>query len=121
MEIQKSKVYVLLDERSRVLRCEGGYTMRNIDDVSQWTYIDEGTGDRYNLCQSHYLDGGLYTHQGIPRYKYEGGACVLRSGAEIAEDVANLPKPEPSQLEQTQAEAVQYKAALKILGIETEG
>ena len=120
-EIQKSKVYVLLDERSRVLCCEGGYTMSNIDDVSQWTYIDEGTGDRYNLCLSHYLDGGLYTMQGIPRYKYEGGVCVLRSEAEIAEDVANLPKPEPSQLEQTQAEAVQYKAALKILGIETEG
>lgn len=121
MEIQKSKVYVLLDERSRVLRCEGGYTMSNIDDVSQWTYIDEGTGDRYNLCQSHYLDGGLYTMQGIPRYKYDDGVCVLRSEAEIAEDVANLPQPEPSQLEQTQAEAVQYKAALKILGIETEG
>lgn len=120
MEIQKSKVYVLLDERSRVLRCEGGYTMSNIDDVSKWTHIDEGTGDRYNLCQSHYLDGGLYTMHGIPRYKFEGGACVLRSEAEIEEDVANLPKPEPSQLEQTQAEAVQYKAALKILGIETE-
>ena len=121
MEIQKSKVYVLLDERSRVLRCEGGYTMSNIDDVNQWTYIDEGPGDRYTLCQSHYLDGGLYTIQGIPRYKFEGGGCVLRSEAEIAEDVANLPKPEPSQLEQTQAEAVRYRAALKILGIETEG
>ena len=34
MEIQKSKVYILLDERSRVLRCEGGYIMSNIDDVS---------------------------------------------------------------------------------------
>lgn len=119
MEIQKSKVYVLLDERSLVLRCEGGYAMSNIDDVSQWTYIDEGTGDRYNLCQSHYLAGGLYTMQGIPRWKYEGGACVLRSEAEIAEDVANLPPPTPA--EPTSAEAVQYKAALKILGIETEG
>lgn len=119
MEIQKSKVYVLLDERSRVLRCEGGYTMSNIDDVSKWTFVDEGTGDRYNLCQSHYLGGGLYTMQGIPRYKYDGGACVLRSEAEIAEDVANLPPPTPA--EPTSAEAVQYKAALKILGIETEG
>lgn len=117
-EISKSKVYVLLDERSRVIRCEGGYTMSNIDDVSKWTYIDEGMGDRYNLCQSHYLDGGLYTTQGIPRYKYEDGACVLRSDAEIAEDVANLPPPAPA--EPTSAEAVQYKAALKILGIETE-
>lgn len=105
MEIQKSKVYVLLDERSSVLRCEGGYTMSNIDDVSQWTYIDEGTGDRYNLCQSHYLDGNLYTMQGIPRYKYKGGSCVLRSEAEIAEDVANLPKPKPSQLDRVEAQA----------------
>lgn len=119
MENLKSKVYVLLDERSRVIRCEGGYTMSNIDDVTKWTYIDEGTGDRYNLCQSHYLDGGLYTMQGIPRYKFEDGACVLRSDAEIAEDVAALPPPAPA--EPTSAEAAQYKAALKILGIETEG
>lgn len=118
MDETKSKVYVLLDERSRVLRCEGGYTMCNIDDVSKWTYIDEGTGDKYNLCQSNYFDA-LYTDDGIPCWKYEGGACVLRSDAEIAEDVANLPPPTP--VEPTSAEAAQYKAALQILGIETEG
>ena len=105
MEMQKSKVYVLLDERSCVLRCEGGYTMSNIDDVSRWTFIDEGTGDRYNLCQSHYLDGGLYTTQGIPRYKYDGGACVLRSEEEIAADRDALPKPQPSQLDRVEAQA----------------
>ena len=103
MEIQKSKVYVLLDERNRVLRCEGGYTMSNIDDVSKWTYIDEGTGDRYNLCQSHYLDGGLYAIQGIPRHKYEDGACVLRSEEELAADRDALPKP--SQLDRVEAQA----------------
>ncbi len=117
MENIKSKVYVLLDERNRVLRCEGGYSLSNIDDVSEWTYIDEGTGDRYNLCQSNYFDT-LYTDEGVPRYKYEGGACVLRSEEEIAEDVANLPPPAPA--EPTSAETAQYKAALKILGIETE-
>ena len=104
-KIQKSKVYVLLDERNRVLRCEGGYTMSNIDDVSKWTYIDEGTGDRYNLCQSHYLDGGLYTHDSIPRYKYEDGACVLRSEMELAADRDALPKPQPSQLDRVEAQA----------------
>ena len=104
-EIQKSKVYVLLDENNRVLRCEGGYSIGNIDDVSQWTYVDEGTGDRYNLCQSHYLDGGLYTSLGIPRYKYEGGACVLRSEEELAADRDALPKPQPSQLDRVEAQA----------------
>ena len=105
IEIQKSRVYILLDAQNRVLRCEGGYTMSNIDDVSKWTYIDEGVGDRYNLCQSHYLDGGLYTMHGIPRYKYEGGACVLRSEAEIAADRDALPKPQPSQLDRVEAQA----------------
>lgn len=105
MEIQKSKVYVLLDEKNRVLRCEGGYTMSNIDDVAKWTYIDEGTGDRYSLCQSHYLDGGLRTHDGIPRYKYEDGACVLRSDDELAADRDALPKPQPSQLDRVEAQA----------------
>ena len=104
IEIQKSKVYVLLDERNRVLRCEGGYTMSNIDDVTKWTYIDEDTGDRYNLCQSHYFDA-LYTEQGVPRYKYEGGACVLRSEAELAADRDALPKPQPSQLDRVEAQA----------------
>lgn len=104
-KMPKSKVYILLDERSRVLRCEGGYTMSNIDDVSKWTYIDEGYGDKFNLAQSHYLDGGLYTMQGVPRYKYDGGACVLRSEAEITADRDALPKPQPSQLDRVDAQA----------------
>lgn len=119
IENPKSKVYVLLDERSRVTRCEGGYTMGNIDDIDKWTYVDEGCGDKYNLCQAHYFDQ-LYTDAGIPRYKYEDGACVLRSDEEIAEDVANLPPPAPSPLEQAQAEIAQYKAALETLGVKTE-
>lgn len=67
--------------------------------------LDEGYGDRFSLAQSHYLDGGLYTMQGIPRYKYEGGACVLRSEAELADDRDALPKPQPSQLDRVEAQA----------------
>ena len=104
-ETPKSKVYIQTDTEGRILRCEGGYIMSNIDDVSKWTYIDEGYGDRFSLAQSHYLDGGLYTMQGIPRYKYEGGACVLRSEAELAADRDALPKPQPSQLDRVEAQA----------------
>lgn len=103
-EMQKSRVYVLLDEQSRITRIEGQYSLPA--DLTGWTLIEEGTPcDRLNLAQSHYLDGGLYTMQGIPRYKYEGGACVLRSEAEIAEDVAALPAPAPSQLDRLEAQA----------------
>lgn len=85
-EMPKSRVYILLDEKERIIRIEGEYSLPG--DLTGWVQLDEGYGDRFSLAQSHYLDGGLYTTQGIPRYKYEDGACVLRSEAEIAEDVA---------------------------------
>lgn len=86
MNENTSKVYVLTDDQSRIIRCEGGYTTGNITDPENWVQIDEGTGDHYNLCQSHYFEGGLYTDDGIPRYKLSGGVPVLRSEAEIKAD-----------------------------------
>jgi len=91
----KSKVYIKIDENNRVLRCEGGYTMGNIENIEEWIFIDEGTGDKYNLCQSHYFEGGLYTMEGIPRYKYEDGVTVLRTDEEIQADIDAIPQPEP--------------------------
>ena len=102
-EMPKSRVYILLDEKERIVRIEGEYSLPS--DLTGWVQIDEGYGDRFSLAQSHYLDGGLYTMQGIPRYKYEGGACVLRSDAEIADDRDALPKPQPSQLDRVEAQA----------------
>ena len=98
----KSRVYVLVDEQSRIIRCEGGYTTPA--DLSGWVEIDEGTGDRYNLCQSNYFDGGLYTEDGIPRYKLVDGKPEERSPEEIEADREKLPKP------QLDGEAVTWEA-----------
>ena len=103
-KMPKSRVYILLDEKERITRIEGEYSLPA--DLTGWVLIEEGAPcDRLNLAQSHYLDGGLYTMQGIPRYKYEDGACVLRSEAEIAADRDALPKPQPSQLDRVEAQA----------------
>ena len=102
MEIIKSKVYVKTDDLDRITRCEGGYTTPS--DLTGWVQIDEGTGDRYNLCQSHYFDGGLYTGDGIPRYKLEDGRAVERTEAEIEADWAAIIPPVPSALEQLRAD-----------------
>ena len=80
----KSKVYIQTDADGRILRCDGGYTTPA--DLTGWLEIDEGNGDRYNLCQSHYFDGGLYTVDGIPRYKWNGSAAVLRTDEELEAD-----------------------------------
>ena len=85
MEVYKSKVYIQTDENNNILRCEGGYTISNIQNEEEWILIDEGEGDRYNLCQSHYFDR-LYTEDGIPRYKWDGEKAVLRAEEELAAD-----------------------------------
>lgn len=93
-KIMLSSVYIKTDESARIVRCEGGYTTPA--DLSDWTKIDEGTGDRFNLCQSHYFEGGLYTDDGIPRYKLVDGAPVLRTrrrSRRTARTLCRKPKP----------------------------
>ena len=89
-EIDKSKVYIKTDENNRILFCDGGYTINNIENIDDWIFIDEGFGDKYNLCQSHYFEGGLYTNDGICRYKYINGEIALRTTDEIKKDLNAL-------------------------------
>lgn len=91
-ETPKSKVYIQTDNDCRILRCDGGYTTPT--DLTGWIEIDEGTGDKYNLCQSHYFENGLYTHDGIPRYEWTGEAAILRSEDAIEQDRASVAQPE---------------------------
>lgn len=100
--MEKSKVYIKTDAAGRITSCDGGCTTPK--DLTGWIKIDDGTGDRYNLCQSHYFDGGLYTMEGIPRYKYADGKCSLRTNAEIEADRAAI-QAAPSQLDSIEAQA----------------
>ena len=91
----KSHVYILTDEQGRINRCEGEYTLPS--DLDGWILIDEGEPcDKRNLAQSHYFDGGLYTMDGIPRYKWDGSAAVLRTEEELEADRAARPAPPPT-------------------------
>ena len=116
----KSKVYIQIDNQGRILRCDGGYTTPA--DLTGWIEIDEGTGDKYNLCQSHYFVGGLYTMDGIPRYRWDGSAAVLRTEEDLEADRAAIPDSKPSKtvearLTALEAEAEQAKADRKALNI----
>lgn len=81
------EVFILLNENSRIIACEGGYTMSNIKDVSKWIKIDEGTGDKYNLCQTHYFEKPLMNDDGSHNYIYVNGSyretTVLEKASEI--------------------------------------
>ena len=117
----KSHVYIKIDEQGRITRCEGEYTLPS--DLDGWTLIEEGPPcDRLNLAQSHYFDGGLYTVDGIPRYKWDGSAAVLRTEEELEADRAAIPDSKPSKtvedrLTALEAEAEQAKADREALNI----
>lgn len=84
MEVQKSKVYVLLNSDGYITRIDGGYTENNIKDPENWVLIDEGYGDRYNLCQGNYFPQPIRTIGGAYRYKLVDGKPVECIPEEIA-------------------------------------
>ena len=109
-EMPKSRVYIQTDSDGRILRCEGEYTLpANLDG---WTLIEEGPPcDRLNLAQSHYFPGGLYTMDGIPRYRWDGTQAALRTEKELDADRASAPEAGPSQLDRVEAQ-VTYTAMM---------
>lgn len=87
IEMPKSRVYAKLDEQKRILAIEGEYSLSNIQNFDEWTQIEEGEPcDRLNLAQSHYFEGGLFTMDGIPLYKWDGEQVVARGEDEIEAD-----------------------------------
>ena len=97
MEMQKSKVYVLPDSSGYITRIDGGYTIGNITDPENWVLIDEGFGDRYNLCQGNYFPQPIRTMGGAYRYKLVDGKPVECTAEEIeAQEEALKPVPTPS-------------------------
>lgn len=97
MEMEKSKVYVLPDSSGYITRIDGGYTESNITDPENWVLIDEGNGDRYNLCQGNYFPQPIITDGGAYRYKLVDGQPVECTAEEIAaQEEALKPVPTPS-------------------------
>ena len=110
METEKSKVYVLTDAEGRITCIDGGYTLSNIKDFTDWVLIDEGYGDKYNLCQGNYLPGPLTDERGICRYKLVNGRPVERTQEEMDADYV------PPEVKPTDAERIsQLESEKKLL------
>ncbi len=97
MDEELSRVYILPDAQGRITRIDGGYTIANIKDFSDWVLVDEGVGDRYNLCQSNYLPEPLTDDRGIFRYKWNGKKIVERTEEEMSADVVDAITAIPTQ------------------------
>ena len=85
MEENISKIYVKTD-------ISGNITAINsfdfISDVTDWTLIDEGTGDKYHHAQNNYLDKPLTDANGIYNYKLVDGRIIERTKEDKAPNLA---------------------------------
>ena len=83
-------VYIKTDEKNRITDINSSAF---ISDISEWTKIDSGDGDRYHHAQGNYLPKPITDDNGVYCYKFENGAVCERSADEMA---ADMPIPEPA-------------------------
>ncbi len=95
------KVYIKTDDNNLVTAINSSAFLA---ELTGWTEIDEGTGDRYHHAQGNYLPKGLMTADGVYQYKYTDGELQERTAEEIqAERDARPPAPEVMTLEEITA------------------
>lgn len=83
MEMQPYVVYVKVDESNRVTSINSSAFLA---DVTGWTEIDSGYGDKYHHAQGNYFDKPLCDERGIYRYKLVDGKPVERMQEEMDAD-----------------------------------
>lgn len=83
MEMRPYIVYVKVDESNRVTSINSSAFLA---DVTGWTEIDSGYGDKYHHAQGNYFDKPLYDDRGICRYKLSDGEVLERTQEEMDAD-----------------------------------
>lgn len=95
MEMRPYIIYVKVDESNRVTSINSSAFLA---DVTGWTEIDSGYGDKYHHAQGNYLPGPLYDDRGICRYKLVNGRPVERTQEEMDADYVP-PEVKPTDTE----------------------
>ncbi len=89
----KYVVYAKTDAQSRIVVINSSAF---IADVTDWTKIDEGVGDKYHHAQGNYFALPLTNADGTHNYKLVDGAPVKTTAKEKANELAAMPQPAPT-------------------------
>ena len=100
-EESKIKVYIKIDSAGNITDVNSSIFL---SDVTDWTEIDEGNGDKYAHAQGNYFEKPLTDDNGIYRYKYLDGAVYEKTEEEIEAEIASLPKPPMTETELLKAQ-----------------
>ena len=108
------RVFIKTDSQDRITAVNSEIF---ISDLSGWTEIDSGDGDRFAHAQGNYLPKPLIDGNGVYRYKFVDGAICERSADEMAADIS-VPDPAPTDHERLEALETMFSemGALSLLG-----
>lgn len=86
MELEKKhhRVYVKINEFGYITAINSSAFL---SDVTGWTQIDSGYGDRFHHAQGNYFSGCILTATGAYRYKLVDGTPVECTAEELREQV----------------------------------
>jgi hypothetical protein len=98
-ETQPYIVYAKMDDANRITAVNSSAFLC---DVTDWTEIDSGYGDKYHHAQGNYFPLPIMDERGIYRYKLEDGKPVERTQEEMDADYVP-PVHEPSDKERITA------------------
>ena len=110
---ENDSVYVRTDDAGHIIDINSsGF----LSDLTGWTEIDQGQGDKYHHAQGNYLPGPLMTDGGAYRYKLVNGKVVECTPEEIAEqEEANQPEPTPGTDPELAETVSELETALTVL------
>lgn len=82
-----------------------------LTDTTDWTEIDEGSGDKFHHAQNNYLPAGLTDENGILNYKLTDGKLELRTTEEKAPELAHIAAEQEISELKSKLAATDYIAA----------
>ena len=111
MNIFYNKHYITTDAQGRIVDgwSDGPHPDR---DTTGAICINEQGGYQFRLFPGGEENPPLCTVDGIPLYKWDGTAVILRTDEGIASDRATIPVPPPSEQEQLRAD-IDFLAAMQ--------
>lgn len=103
--------YIAIDAQGRITSGWSDGPQRDRDTTGA-VCINEAGGYQFRLHPGGEENPPLYTEDGIPLYRWDGGQVVRRSEEEVQADRAALPAPAPSEQERLRAD-VDFLAAMQ--------
>lgn len=83
-------VYVQTDDAGRIIAVNSNAF---ISDLTAWTKIDEGHGDKWHHAQGNYFPQSIIDPRGVYRYKQVNGIVTERTAEEMDADILETATP----------------------------